>query len=51
MLELQYDEQHLYGGFYLHDLAAGGESGYRIKMKRVDLINCDAPLDILQAFL
>jgi len=50
MLELQYGEQHLYGGFYLHDLEAA-ESGYRIKMKRVDLINCDGPLDIMQAFV
>jgi benzoate/toluate 1,2-dioxygenase beta subunit len=50
MLELQYGEQHLYGGFYLHDLVAS-DSGYKIKMKRVDLINCDSPLDVMQAFL
>jgi benzoate/toluate 1,2-dioxygenase beta subunit len=50
MLELQYAEQQLYGGFYLHDLVPS-ESGYKIKMKRVDLINCDSPLDVLQAFL
>jgi benzoate/toluate 1,2-dioxygenase beta subunit len=50
MLELQYGEQQLYGGFYLHDLVAW-EAGYKIKMKRVDLINCDSPLDVMQAFL
>jgi benzoate/toluate 1,2-dioxygenase beta subunit len=50
MLELQFGEQHFYGGFYIHDLASV-EDGYKIKMKRVDLINCDGPLDIMQSFL
>lgn len=50
MLELQYGEQHLYGGFYLHDLVPA-DGTYRIKLKRVDLINCDAPQETMQAFL
>ena len=50
MLELQFGEQHTYGGSYIHDLVTVGDS-YKIKMKRVDLINCDAPLEIMQAFL
>lgn len=50
LLELQFGEQQTYGGSYTHDLVRAGDS-YEIKMKRVDLINCDAPLDIMQAFL
>ncbi len=50
MLELQFGEQHLYGGFYVHELASV-ETGFKIKMKRVELINCDGPLDIMQSFL
>jgi benzoate/toluate 1,2-dioxygenase beta subunit len=37
------DEQTVYAGRYRHDLAKT-EDGYRIRQKRVDLINCDAPL-------
>jgi len=50
MLELQFGEQQTLGGSYTHELIPSGDS-YKIKLKRVDLINCDAPLDILQAFL
>ena len=50
MLELQYGEQQMYGGFYTHELKAV-EGDYRIRLKRVDLINCDGPLDTMQAFL
>ena len=50
MLELQFGEQQTYGGAYIHDLVPDGDS-YKIKLKRVDLINCDAPLEIMQAFL
>lgn len=49
MLELQYGEQHLYGGFYTHELKPAGDS-YEIKMKRVDLINCEGPHETMQAF-
>ena len=50
MLELQFGEQQTYGGSYLHQLVPVGDT-YKIKMKRVDLINCDCALDIMQAFL
>ena len=50
MLELQFGEQQTYGGSYLHDLVPNGDT-YKIKLKRVDLINCDTPLEIMQAFL
>lgn len=41
---LQYyrGEQVMYGGTYTHQLVAV-DGGYKIKSKRVDLINCDAP--------
>lgn len=50
MLELQYGEQHWYGGFYVHDLVPFGDS-FKIKLKRVDLLNCDGPQETMQAFL
>ncbi len=37
------DEQTLYAGRYRHELV-DTEQGLRIRQKRVDLINCDAPL-------
>jgi benzoate/toluate 1,2-dioxygenase beta subunit len=49
LLELQFGEQQIYGGSYTHDLVRAADS-YKIKMKRVELINCDQPLDIMQAF-
>lgn len=50
MLELQFGEQQTYGGWYTHELVRGGSS-FKIQLKRVDLINCDAPLEIMQGFL
>jgi benzoate/toluate 1,2-dioxygenase beta subunit len=50
LLELQYGEKHMYGGFYVHDLVPSGD-GYSIKMKRVDLMDCDGPQETMQAFL
>jgi len=44
MVEYRREEQRLFAGTYLHRLV--GEAGsLRIAMKRVDLVNCDAPLD------
>lgn len=37
------DEQAMYAGRYRHELVKTDDS-YRIRQKRVDLINCDAPL-------
>lgn len=36
-----YKTQHFYAGKYTHDLVVV-DDGYRIRHKRVDLINCDA---------
>ena len=44
MLETQRDKQNTYGGACAHTLVPiDGE--YRIAMKRVDLVNCNAPLE------
>lgn len=44
MVEYRREEQRLFAGTYLHRLVGGG-SDIRIAMKRIDLVNCDAPLD------
>ncbi|MFT5350709.1 MAG: 3-phenylpropionate/cinnamic acid dioxygenase small subunit [Planctomycetota bacterium] len=43
MLQYRREEQDVFGGSYTHLLKVE-ELGFRIKKKRVDLINCDAPL-------
>lgn len=50
MLQYRREKQDVYGGRYTHCLRAV-EDGYRISMKRVDLINCDAPLDNILIYL
>jgi 3-phenylpropionate/cinnamic acid dioxygenase small subunit len=50
MLEFRRDQQRLFGGTSFHRLVSH-DGGIRIAWKRVDLINCDAPLDgITQPF-
>jgi 3-phenylpropionate/cinnamic acid dioxygenase small subunit len=44
MIEFRRDSQRLFGGTVLHRLVQT-EGGLRIAWKRVDLVNCDAPLD------
>jgi 3-phenylpropionate/cinnamic acid dioxygenase small subunit len=44
MIEFRRDEQRLFGGNYLHRLH-GDPDHPRIRLKRVDLVNCDAPLE------
>ena len=44
MVEYRREEQRLFAGTYLHRLVGTGD-GIRIAMKRVELVNCDAPLD------
>lgn len=44
------DEQTVYAGRYRHGLVSTDE-GYRIRRKRVDLINCDAPLGSIIIYL
>ena len=50
MLEFRRDQQRLFGGTAFHRLISHN-GGVRIAWKRVNLINCDAPLDgITQPF-
>jgi 3-phenylpropionate/cinnamic acid dioxygenase small subunit len=44
MIEFRRNEQRLFGGSYVHRLIRV-ENALRIRLKRVDLLNCDAPLD------
>ncbi|MET3916414.1 3-phenylpropionate/cinnamic acid dioxygenase small subunit [Variovorax sp. OAS795] len=50
LLEWRKTEQRAFGGSVLHTLEReGGE--WRIRMKRIDLVNCDAPHEALQVFM
>jgi 3-phenylpropionate/cinnamic acid dioxygenase small subunit len=44
LVEYRREEQRLFAGTYMHRLVGDGDT-LRIAMKRVDLVNCDAPLD------
>ncbi|HKS83926.1 MAG TPA: aromatic-ring-hydroxylating dioxygenase subunit beta [Pseudolabrys sp.] len=44
LVEYRREEQRLFAGTYLHRVVGAGED-MRITMKRIDLVNCDAPLD------
>ena len=44
IVEYRREEQRLFAGTYFHTLV-GGDSDIRIAFKRVDLVNCDAPMD------
>ena len=44
------DKQTLYAGTYRHELVAT-DDGFRIRHKRVDLINCDAALGTIIIYL
>ncbi len=44
LVEYRRETQRLFAGTYLHRLVGEGDDT-RIAMKRVDLVNCDAPLD------
>ncbi len=50
VLQYRREEQDLFGGSYTHCLKAT-EQGYKIKKKKVDLINCDAPLGNILLYL
>jgi len=50
ILEYRKEEQRLFGGTVRHWLRrAGGD--FKIAMKRIDLVNCDAPMEVVQLFL
>ena len=44
MIQYRRDEQRIYGGSYTHRLRSL-DGGLKIALKKVDLVNCDAPLD------
>jgi benzoate/toluate 1,2-dioxygenase beta subunit len=44
MIEFRRDQQRLFGGTQLHRLVRSGDT-MQIAWKRVDLVNCDTPLD------
>ncbi len=50
MLEFHRDEQRLLGGRVTYRLR-GPDPGWKIRLKRVDLINCDGVHDALEVFL
>ena len=49
-VETRYDEQTLYAGWAAHTLVQRPE-GLRIRLKRVDLVNCDAAFGSIQLFM
>ena len=44
LVEYRREDQRLFAGTYFHRLVGEG-SAMRIAMKKVELVNCDAPLD------
>jgi len=50
VIEWHRGEQRLLGGAYTHSLLRDGDA-FRIALKRVDLVNCDAIHDALELFL
>lgn len=44
MVEYRREEQRLFAGTYLHDLVVI-DGAIRIAFKKIDLVNCDAPMD------
>ena len=43
LVEIQNDAQRMFAGEYVHTLKPAGDS-FQIVQKRVDLLNCDAPM-------
>lgn len=50
ILEFRREEQRILGGTVRHWLRRAGND-WKIAMKRIDLLNCDAPMEGLQLFL
>lgn len=50
MLQYRREEQDVFGGSYTHCLKST-DDGYKIKKKKVDLINCDAALGNILLYL
>ena len=49
MIEYRRDVQMVYGGAYTHTLMPSDDS-FRIKQKKVELLNCDAALENIQIY-
>ena len=49
MIEFIDDQQRLYGGAVTHHLMAD-DGGWRIRLKRIDLVNAGGVFDLLQGF-
>jgi benzoate/toluate 1,2-dioxygenase beta subunit len=49
MLEYRRNEQRTYGGATTHVLEGAGEA-FRIRMKKVELVNCDSVLPSIQIY-
>ena len=50
-VETRLDEQTLYAGWATHTLIDQAAEGLRIRLKRVDLVNCDAAFGSMQLFM
>ena len=50
-VETRGDEQTLYAGWATHTLVASEGGALRIRLKRVDLVNCDAAFGNIQLFM
>ncbi|HEY1721591.1 MAG TPA: aromatic-ring-hydroxylating dioxygenase subunit beta [Magnetospirillaceae bacterium] len=50
ILEFRKEDQRMFGGIARHWLRCTGND-WKIAMKRIDLINCDAPMEGIQLFL
>jgi benzoate/toluate 1,2-dioxygenase beta subunit len=50
ILEYRKEDQRMFGGTVRHWLRRDRD-GFKIALKRIDLINCDAPMETVQLFL
>lgn len=50
MLHYRREEQDVLGGAYTHELQMESQ-GFKIKKKRVDLLNCDAPMSNILVYI
>lgn len=50
VLEYRKEDQRMFGGTVRHWLRRDG-AAWKIALKRFDLVNCDAPMEVVQLFL
>ena len=50
ILEYRKEDQRMFGGTVRHWLRRDA-TGWKIALKRIDLVNCDAPMETIQLFL